>query len=380
MSYVLKLAGWYPNKDNPFHGDFVQRHARSIAQFEKTILVFAVKSATVKKITVSSTVEHNLTAYICYYPIKKIGDTLFSNYYYWKLFKELSKLIFSENGLPKIVHVNIAWKAGLWALYLKRKYGCNYVITENWTGYYATDPNYVGKKPLQYRLLKKVFKNATHFLPVTKDLAITCNRLFGLQLPYTVIENAVDIALFHPIVHPNPKMRLLHVSTMNHQKNIEGLLEVIEKISQTRDDFELILIGPCKESIQERINRSNHLKKVAIITGNITYNKVAEIVNTGDLMVLFSRYENLPCVILEALCAGLPVIATDVGGIREVISNTNGILIKSEDQHTLEQALLTYLDHKKSVHKNYIAGDAISRFSYAAIGKKYQEAYQLLLK
>jgi glycosyltransferase involved in cell wall biosynthesis len=380
MSYVLHLAGWYPNHDDPYHGDFVQRHARAIATFEKIIVVFAVKSASVKKITLVLHEEGNLLEYIYYYPKKKIADKFFSNFTYLKIIKKAGKKIFSEFGLPAIVHVNIAWKAGIWALYLKRKFNCNYIITENWTGYYAADPNYTAKHSFQFGILKKIFKQAAAFIPVTRDLAETVNRLFQLNLPFTVIENAVDTGLFFPEKHFSEKPKIVHVSTMNFQKNTDGLLRVIKKLAAENLNFELLLIGPCAPELKEKIYTDRLLKNFVTVTGNVPYTTVAELVRSCDCMVLFSRYENLPCVILESLCAGIPVIASDVGGIREVLNPANGILVQSEHETELENAIRYMLKNLHLYDQKEIASQAAAAFSYEAIGKKFQDAYTEILK
>jgi glycosyltransferase involved in cell wall biosynthesis len=381
MSYILKLAGWYPSKVDAFNGDFVQRHARSIALYENVIVVYAVKSSEVNHINIEKKITGRLTEYIIYYPIRKYFERLLSQHYFMKGFKEITKTIFKEHGLPKIVHLNIVWKAGLWALYLKRKYKLDYLITENWTGYYKADPNYIATAgSVQKTIVKNVFKKANYFLPVTKNLALTCDQLFQINLPYIVVENAVDTNLFYNQPHQNKKIKLVHVSTMNYQKNIKGLLNVLKNIAAKKNDIELLLIGPCTVEIQNLINENEVLKNITTITGNIPYEQVAIHVRQSDLLVLFSRYENLPCVVLEALCAGLPVIATDVGGISEVINPNNGIIVPSEDEGALQIAILKMLDSIMTYNNNDISKDAIAKYSYEAIGKKYQLAYQKILE
>ncbi len=381
MSYILKLAGWYPSRVDAFNGDFVQRHAQSIALYEKIIVVYAVKSAHVSSISIETIATGSLTEYIIYYPVKKYVDKLFSQYYFRNGFKAVIKNIFETQGLPKLVHVNIVWKAGLWALYLKRKFNLNYIITENWTGYYKADPNFIATaSPVQKSIVKNVFKKATYFLPVTKDLATTCNQLFQINLPYIVVENAVNTNLFHYQPHQNKKIKIVHVSTMNYQKNITGVVAVLKKIAEQRNDIELLLIGPCATEVQYQIKASDTLQAITTITGNIPYEQVAAFVRGSDMLVLFSRYENLPCVILEALCAGLPIVATDVGGISEVIHSQNGIIVPSEDEKAFEVAILSMLDSISTYNNNDISKDAIAQYSYEAIGKKYQLAYQKILE
>jgi glycosyltransferase involved in cell wall biosynthesis len=380
MSYILKLAGWYPSKIDAFNGDFVQRHAQSIALHNKVIVVYVVKSNLHKQVIIEKNEQNNLIEYIGYYPEQQFFDTLQSQFHYASLHIKIIKLILKTYGKPKLTHVNIVWKAGVIALYLKLKYQLNYVITENWTGYYKQDPNFIGKANfIKKYLIKKVFGNAQHFLPVTQNLAITCLNLFYHKMPYNVVENAVDVTLFYPSVINKPIVEFIHISTMGHQKNTNSMLRVMEKIMQ-QHKCTLTLIGPYPNEIKNIIEASVTLKANTTLTGNIPYSQVAKRLQQASALVLFSRYENLPCVILESLCCGVPVVSTNVGGISEVINDSNGILVNNEDEIALENALQTMIQNYSAYNKNDISKDAILKYSYAAIGKKYHEAYKAILK
>lgn len=380
-NYILMPAGWYPHNDDPFNGDFVQRHAISIAQYHKVIVVFAVKSSLVKavKIEINQKCNGNLIEYICYYPPRKSFDRLFSLITYRSVFKKIFKQITQRHGMPKLVHVNIAWKAGLWALYLKQQFGLKYVITENWTGYYNEDPGNIRTKSVVIQhFIKKIFREADLFIPVTKDLGERCNHLFR-NIKYEVVENAVDTRLFYYTAGEiTGRKRLVHVSTMNYQKHADGLIAAVDRLAAQRNDLELLLIGPFSNEMKQCLAAHPNAAAITTTTGNIPYKEVAAHVRNAQLMVLFSRYENLPCVLLEALCCGVPVVATDVGGIREVISNENGRIIASGDVDGLVNILDKMLNKLPEYNNETIAEKASAEFSYAAIGKKYADIYKRL--
>ena len=90
---------------------------------------------------------------------------------------------------------------------------------------------------------------------------------------------------------------------------------------------------------------------------------------------LFSRFENLPCVILEALCCGLPVISTSVGGIAEVINETNGILVTCEDTDELVLAMQNLIDNRNVYDRRTIAENATLLFNYKTVGKEIVSSY-----
>jgi glycosyltransferase involved in cell wall biosynthesis len=379
MSYILKLASWYPSKVDAFNGDFVQRQAFSISLFEKIVVIYVVKSSTNINVTIEKKTSNNLTEYIGYYPKKKYFDKLFSQFYYFIVFKKIIVTLFKELGLPKLVHLNVVWKAGLWALYLKRKYKLPYIITEHWTGYSELDDNYIGNDKIVLKILKKIFSHTSYLLPVTKDLANNCIKLVDLNLNYSIIENAVNTSLFFPVVTNNEKIKIIHVSSMHLQKNLDGMLDVFEKIFSKNNNIELLLVGPINEKIHQKVTSNNVLVANITFSGNLMYEEVAIVLQKSDLLILFSKYENLPCVILESLCCGVPVISSNVGGINEVINNENGILVESENEIDLENGIYKMINNLSYYNKTNIAKDAMGKYSYDAIGSKFANAYKEIL-
>ena len=101
----------------------------------------------------------------------------------------------------------------------------------------------------------------------------------------------------------------------------------------------------------------------------------------ADGFFMFSNYENLPCVIAEALACGLPVLSSDVGGISEHINDSNGLLVQAGDEEALLSAFNSLLNNLKE--KKYKPEDlrdyAIKHFSYMEVSKKFHEIYTAVL-
>ena len=96
-------------------------------------------------------------------------------------------------------------------------------------------------------------------------------------------------------------------------------------------------------------------------------------------MLLFSNFESLPCVIIEALSTGIPVISTDVGGIKEYISEKEGILIPRGDTEKLAEAMNYILDNSNAYDKNYLREYAVSNFSVKSIALQLDAVYKSIL-
>ena len=96
----------------------------------------------------------------------------------------------------------------------------------------------------------------------------------------------------------------------------------------------------------------------------------------SSALLMFSRYENQPCVILEALCCGLPVIATKVGGIPEIINESNGILVEPGNEIQLLNACLMLMKNNDRFNGMAISQQSRELFSYGAVGKQFADLYK----
>ena len=386
MANVLFLASWYPGRVGAFDGDFIERHAQCISLYNRVFVVYIAKDPAITddKIAIEKEISGNLITYKAYYPYSKsklgLGEKFNSTLRGFKLFNQVYKMIAEEYGSMDIVHLNVLMKAGLYALRLKKKYKLPFVLSENWTGYYKEREDGYLQQSWWYQFISKmIYRNCDYPLPVTKDLGDKMNALMG-EKDFKVIPNVVDTTLFYPTQETGKlKIRFIHASTLGYHKNIQGILNVTKKLYQQRKDFELYLLGPASENIIHRTQDYKLLDTCIFFTGQIPYHEVASHLRKADAMVMFSRYENLPCVILEALTCGMPVISTDVGGIREVINEENGILISSEQEDELLKAMNLMLDSITKYDREKIALSAKNKFSFQTVGKQFDEVYKQVL-
>ena len=387
MYNVLFLASWYPSSVDPFDGDFIERHAKAISLNNRVIVIHVVKDPSIKngKVTVNKEISRNLISFRAYYPYSKFKNNfiekIHSNYWTFRLYKRIFKVIKDEYGMPDIVHLNVIMKAGIFARRLKKKFELPFILSENWTGYYPENKKGFREKPIFYKKIsKKIYLQCDLPLPVTKDLGERMNELFGVEKKFKVIPNVVDTSIFYPSFEiKSARKRFLHISTLGYHKNIWGILHATEKLNQQRKDFELYLSGKASTEIIEWTKDHELFETCIFFTGIISYEEVAINLRKADALVMFSRYENLPCVILEALCTGLPVISTDVGGIKEVLNDENGILIESEKENQLLESMNFLLDNLGKYNKEKIAASAKEKFSYQTVAQKFDEAYRNVL-
>jgi glycosyltransferase involved in cell wall biosynthesis len=383
MRSILFLPSWYPSDVDAFTGDFIQRHALALSLFMRVHVVFIVKDKSktfAKSIRVEEKTTGNLTETIIYYTSKNYGvgfiDRFMSIRKYNSVYKRFFSKWISQNGKPFVVHVHVPYKAGLIALWLKKRYNINYYVTEHWTGYdKSTNDNFYSRSPSFRYITKKILRNAKYIVPVSKDLAEKLNSIVpGIRT--SVIPNAVNEKLFYFETKEPKVFRFIHyVSSIKGQKNTEGLIKVFSELKKIRQDWECIMYGPADQELSKLVITAGLEEKIKF-TGEISYTQVAEVVRSASAFVSFSNYENQPCSILEALCCGVPVIATRVGGLPEVINSQNGIIIDPLNESQLLQAMEMMMDNFKNFDRESIAKDAKMKFNYNAVGSQLNLLYQ----
>lgn len=385
--YVLVLPGWYPTQTDPYPGDFNQRHVMAAGLYTPQVVLYIAKDQT-KTITAATQTISKPTDTVVeikiIYPQKKnrYWDAVYSNVTFLILLLKHSRIIKEKFGLPRLLHAYIVIRGGVAAWILSKKWKVPFVLTENWTIYYPEDPGYLKRRNLLFRLIvKQVFKNVTRFLSVTNDLKKQVQQLFG-EVPSNIIPNVVDTDLFFykESSASNEPFRFIHVSTMTYQKNPEGLLRAFNSFYKANPNTCLWMVGSYPEEVLLYAQSLNLDRDAVNFTGAVTYQQVAKWLQQSQALVLFSRYENLPCVILEALCCGVPVISTNAGGIAEVIDNSNGIIIKNKNEEQLLEALEKIYNNYQHFNRRKIAEVASKRFSYTTVGNQINEVYKELIR
>ncbi len=370
--HILFLNSWYPSKVNPVNGDFIQRHAQAIAEKHQVTAIHIITDVSLKKSTFTDERIGNVRELIFYI---KSSTSLFSkakNY-----FQAYQKLV-NKAGNFDVVHVNRLYPAGLFALYLKYTKKCPFIISEHFTGYLESRPNSLSW--VELFLSKLIVKNANFICPVSENLALNMQKI-GLKGNYKIVPNVVDTDLFFPSKEVPNRFTIIHISSLvDDHKNITGMLRAIRKFQEDIPDFLFYMIGDNPMQYQHYIDKLGLKPENTKLIDQVAHQEIAKLLRQVHVLVLFSNYENLPCVILEAFASGVPVISTDVGGIKEFFSLDFGKLIHSKDENELVSALLevkekqVYFDREKMHHY------AKQHFSKESICEKFEKLYYQALK
>lgn len=129
---------------------------------------------------------------------------------------------------------------------------------------------------------------------------------------------------------------LVFVGRLSKIKGLDLLIDSFELFHAKHSEAQLIVIGDGEErdSLQKYVVAKG-LSSVRL-TGNLAHDDVSKFLNAADVFLITSIIEGVPNAMLEAMSCGLPVVATDVGGISEVLEHeVNGCLVNSKDPHVM---------------------------------------------
>ncbi len=385
MKKILWLASWYPNKNSPFEGDFIQRHAKALALLNPVTVIYIAQGGIEQEEKKDIYIEHTtdgLTEIIYHFKFSKTGwsllDTIRYNILYRKKAKQLLKNYFNIHGKPEILHVHIPLKAGVLAQWIKRKFGIDYFVTEHSSHYVPYSFDAFEKRPFLHRLMtQKVFTEAKKVSTVSLDVLEKIRNFFPVKNA-AVIPNVVDTSLFNYNDNNkgNTAFTFIHVSSLvSPHKNVTQIIGSFAKLAANNNNVKLVLVGPFNQDLVNMVDEHN-LSPHITFTGEIAYTAVAQSMKDADAFILFSDFENLPCVILEALCCGLPVISSHAGGIREVINNENGILVNSINEQALYDAMHTMYNQYASYNRQLISINGTNAFNYKKIATDFLAFYE----
>jgi len=160
---------------------------------------------------------------------------------------------------------------------------------------------------------------------------------------------------------------------------IKGLLHLFQALvllGRKRDDWHLDIVGdgPEREGYQTLVAERGLSDRVTF-HGLKSKEEVAEYMRRSDLFVLPSLWENLPCVLLEAMASGLPIVSTKTGGIPEIVTDEIGLLVPSGDSSRLSEALETMVEGLNKFDRLRIAHQA-RRYGPQKVGEQIDSYYR----
>ncbi|HPL76719.1 MAG TPA: glycosyltransferase [Paludibacteraceae bacterium] len=299
-----------------------------------------------------------------------------------KTFLEYNELIFNQiyNNVKRenfqLIHAHGMYEppAGLIAKHFSEKLKIPYIIT-----CHGSDVNY--KMPLTPQLYIDTFEQAAKVLFVSNAILNKAKSYGYSGKNAVIIPNGVNIDLFKMLDKEKIKQELHFirkvvgfVGNLLPVKRADKLPEIFEEINQNFEtDFLIIGEGRLKNKIEKNCRKKN---LNITFTGKLPHEKISYYLNAMDVLILPSRNEGFPCVVLEAQACGVPVVGSNNGGIPEAIGEGGIVVNEGENfEKRFAEGVIKIL--KNPIDKNFLRNRA-TEYSWNNITKMEFDIYQNL--
>lgn len=378
--HVLFLTPWYPNRHDAMDGLFVRKHAQAVARQGVSVSAIRVRTDDeARGIEIETAEVEGVLEVMAYTSSAKAPAlrqaTAMINFV--RGFVKAYRAVVRLRGKPDVVQVNVLTRMGVMAYALKRLAGIPYVVIEHWTRYQPSQGQYRGFA--RKWATELACRNARCVMTVSENLGRVMRGCGIKAKDWLVVRNVVsDFFYSDPLRRQSDgTCRLLCVTTANERcKNTTGLLNAAARIASCRRDFHLTIAGMSHDTVASvgRAADVAELSDLVTFAGEVSPEQVSRLMHESDALVMFSNAENAPCVISEAQASGLPVIATTVGGIPEMVSPSTGILVEPGDEAALAKAMTSVIDGTARFDEVAVT-EAGRKYSFDEVGRQLTAIY-----
>ncbi len=361
---IVSTTMVYPHPARPTHGIFVERRLRAIADHMPVQVIAPVPWFPVvrpldgRAVREDGRVPPVLRPPMLYVPgLLKTSDP---DFYARALRAGLKEI---GGGPVDVIDAHFVWPDGVGAWRVARERGVPFVCTLR--GKLVSQSRY----PARRRMIAEMLRDADALIAVSRSLAEMACDVAERDLAVHVIPNGIeretfrrtavaadepDAGLREAFGWPNAARVAVCVGHYQALKAFDVLVDLWPEVRRRGGDARLVLVGgPAGEPVYEKrlrqavedVNRramrsGNGVAPVALL-GPQPAETIARLLNAADLFVLASRSEGWCNAIAEALACGCPVVATDVGGNRELVRGGQlGRLVAPGDRAAMIEAIV----------------------------------------
>ena len=239
------------------------------------------------------------------------------------------------------------------------------------------------------RLRNRLIRNLERRVALRAKVLISISKWSAEVLDQPLRGTLVSIpnpagADFFALAPPGPtKPCLLFAGGLMPNKNALGLVDALAQVRLTVPQARLLIVGPEPDAdyarrVRDRVNALDLQESVEIV-GLVDNDRMRREIVNARTVVLFSRQENAPTILAQAMAAGKPVVASRVGGVGEMVDDgETGFLVESGDEGALAERIVKLLeDQELALRMGLRAHEvAMGRYSASAVADMTVEAYR----
>lgn len=294
-----------------------------------------------------------------------------------------------QNNIYKAVHLHTIWNFRLFIYFCLLSHAsdkCIILPHGNLTPVGLNKSRF--KKKIYLKILHFFIPRNVMFIALTDVEKEQCIDIFNVSADKILVipnylDRQADIEDCNDEEENSNTLKLLYVGRIDKEhKGIDRLLTVTKYLADNKVDFQFRIVGPYrskKDKIYvENTIESLNLKDYVEVTGEVPRESLANYYRNSDYLFLFSRYEGLPMVILEALSYGLPVIITKATNIGNYIHTYDaGHIVQDLDEGIIQDLKFFIAETKydRNIKKVNAKKCFNENFTWSVVSKKYKLLY-----
>lgn len=382
--YILLVSSWYPSIKQPSYGIFVAEQAKMLKSKGHRVEVLQPYLTGRTKDFIKNGFQKSITEEWDGIPVHRIPVNVIlpgiKSLYYGLLSRRCIRFANKRFGVtdpPHIIHSHSAFCGGVIGLALTKHFKIPLVHTEHSSGFIFNPEQY---NRIDRVFFKRIATQAKTFLFVSRFAGQETQARMSITIPSAqTVPNVVENSFFTPALVTNPIYDALCIGNFLPVKNQLFLLVVWQQIVQVVPETQLTFAGMGFDSplFTEKV-KSLGLEKNIRILPRLTREGVKQAMATSKMVLSASRVETFGLTLAEALAMGIPVVATDSGGPRDIILSGDGFLVPPNNPEVFAQAVLKVLqgEHDSPEH---ISQRCRSRFGEDVIYNRLMAIYQTAL-
>lgn len=218
-------------------------------------------------------------------------------------------------------------------------------------------------------------RNKVQVVAVSKENQRLLADFFNAhESKFPFINNGINLQRFYQKKHLN--FTFINVGRQDENKNQISILNAYEILYKSNNNVRLILLGDGEKHtyLVDEVKKKG-LDEVVLIPGNV--GNTEDYYAISDCYVQASHREALPLTALEAMAAKLPIISTDVGGMRDVVVDSNGYLVDDEDENAILDAMRNVLNmtSNERLRMSSESYKLVQSYSAELMAKEYENLY-----
>lgn len=228
------------------------------------------------------------------------------------------------------------------------------------------------KSEKMVRLALKTGK--TKLVAVSEENQMLSSSCFGIgEDKLTCVNNGIDLDRF--VRKPHDGFTVINVARQDENKNQAALIRCFARLHEKDPNTKLLLLGDGDQhKALKSLAQELGLTDAVTFTGNVS--NTEDYYAVADLYIQSSHTEAMPMSVLEAMAAGLPIVSTDVGGLKDVVQD-NGILVPDNDEDALYRAMETVYNQppEQTQAMSKASHRIVQSYSSETMARRYEQIY-----